>query len=219
MKYHLESEVFSRGVFTCQSKALPLSWIDSPLKRHLCGAGAGHQSSLLWPWVAGQSPWVCWSRGSAPVSAPLSHPPGWDLPDRKFMTEVWDRVIGTALKPKEVGAFGRLALVPHQCSDCREGGCGGEGSNSWVAAFLRWYGLFFSPRGGEFIQLEREIKCNALKSVHASIVMKFPRSFHLLNQHTFIKCKVTVSQWKMTSHLVKTKISSPGLVVQLVRAL
>lgn len=60
MKYHLEFEVFSQGVFSCQPKALPLSWIYSPLKRHLWGAGAGHQSSLLCPWVTEQSPWVCW---------------------------------------------------------------------------------------------------------------------------------------------------------------
>lgn len=41
--------------------------------------------------------------GSALVSALISHLPGWDLPGRNFMTEVWDGVIGTSLNPKEVG--------------------------------------------------------------------------------------------------------------------
>lgn len=36
------------------------------------------------------------------------------------MTEVWDRVIGTSLKPKKVGASGWLALVLCQCSDYKK---------------------------------------------------------------------------------------------------
>lgn len=36
------------------------------------------------------------------------------------MTEVWDDVIDTSLKPKKVGAFDWLALVLCQCSDYKK---------------------------------------------------------------------------------------------------
>lgn len=88
--------------------------------------------------------------GSSLVSALISHLPGWDLPDRNFLAEVWDGVIGTSLKPKEVGASGWLALVPHQCSDCKEGrvgGCGvGRGMQFMSCCFLRVVWTFLTKR-------------------------------------------------------------------------
>lgn len=44
------------------------------------------------------------------------------MPHEKFTTEIWNGVIGTLLKPKEVRVSGQLALVPCTALAVRKAG-------------------------------------------------------------------------------------------------
>ena len=68
---------------------------------------------------------------------------------------------------------------------------------------VRWALLTKIHKEGNSSNIGRENRCDDLKNDHTSIVMKFPRSFHLMNQHVFIKSKVPVrhSEWEGNCHI------------------